>query len=171
MTLSEKTIGAIRKLQEIYPNKRSALVPALFLAQKEKGYLSRETQNAVADMFDVDPNEVNGIVTFYELLFDKPVGMHQLFVCKNVACMLRGSDELLEKICEKLGVSPGGTTEDKEFTVLPSECLAACDRAPMLLGDDVVYGPVKEEDLDAVLDNIRNGRGCPCPISVEEDDA
>ena len=125
--LSQETKKAILDLQQLYPEKRSALIPALHLAQAEKGYLSRDIQNEVAALFGLDANEVNAVVTFYDMFFEEPVGKHLLHVCKNVPCMLRGADELLEMLCQKLNVMPGGTTIDGEFTVLPSECLAACD--------------------------------------------
>jgi NADH-quinone oxidoreductase subunit E len=149
--LSEKTKQAILELQKSYPVKRSALIPALHLAQAEKGYLPRETQNEVAELFGIDPNEVNSVVTFYDMFFEKPVGKHILHVCKNVSCMLRGSDELLSILCQKLQINPRETTQDGEFTVIPCECLGACDKAPMMLVDDKVVGPIKEEELDQIL--------------------
>lgn len=166
--LSEKTRKSILELQKLYPEKRSALIPALHLAQKEAGYLPRETQDEVANLFDIDPNEVHAIVTFYDMFYEEPVGKHLIHVCKNVSCMLRGSDGLLQKLCHKLQVSPGDTTTDGEFTVIPSECLAACDRAPMMLVDDKVVGPVQENDLDRILADAKKGPGHPCPISAKE---
>lgn len=168
MTLSEKTKNRILELQEKYPSKRSAIIPALHLAQAEVGYLPRETQNEVASLFGIDPNEVNGIVTFYDMFFDKPVGKHLIHVCKNVSCMLRGGDEILEKLCQRLHVKPREITEDGEFTVIPSECLAACDLAPMMIVDDTVVGPVKESDLDRIIEEARKSSGHPSPVPAEE---
>lgn len=162
--LSENTKKHILELQGLYPEKRSALIPALHMAQAEVGYLPRETQNEVAALFNIDPNEVNAVVTFYDMFFEKPVGKHLLHVCKNVSCMLRGSDNILEKLCQKLQVSPGETTSDGEFTVIPSECLAACDRAPMILADDKVIGPVQEKDLDQIIAEAKKGAGHPSPV-------
>jgi len=99
--LTEKTRNAILKLQKRYPAKRSAILPALHLAQAEVGCLPKETQHEVAALFDLDPNEVHGIVTFYDMFYEKPVGKHVIHVCKNVSCMLRGSGELLDPICRK----------------------------------------------------------------------
>jgi NADH-quinone oxidoreductase subunit E len=157
--LKEETKQAILELQKRYPEKRSALIPALHLAQAELGYLPRETQNEVAALFGIDPNEVNAVVHFYDMFFEKPVGKHLLHVCKNVSCMLRGCDGLLKTLCHKLNVAPGETTKDGEFTVIPSECLAACDRAPMMLVDEEVVGPVKEADLDSILQKAKQGKG------------
>lgn len=168
MKLSEETRQSILELQKLYPEKRSALIPALHLAQAEVGYLPRETQNEVAALFGIDPNEVNGVVTFYDMFFEEPVGKHLIHVCKNASCMLRGADGLLKNLCQKLQVNPGETTADGEFTVIPSECLAACDRAPMMLVDDRVIGPVKDTDLDEILASAKKGPGHPCPVIMPE---
>jgi NADH-quinone oxidoreductase subunit E len=156
--LSEETRKSILELQKMYPEKRSALIPALHLAQAEVGYLPREIQNEVAALFGIDLNEVNAVVSFYDMFFEEPSGKHILHVCKNVSCMLRGADGLLKKLCSKLQVEPGQTTADGEFTVIASECLAACDRAPMMLVDDKVIGPIKEDDLDRILENVKRER-------------
>lgn len=168
MMLSEKTRTAILNLQKKYPEKRSALIPALHLAQAEAGYLPREVQNEVAVLFEIDPNEVNAVVTFYDMFYEKPVGKHLLHVCKNVSCMLRGADELIEKLCEKLQVKPGGTTADGEFSVIPCECMAACDKAPMMLADNHVIGPIREDELDQILEQIKKGPGHPSPVQIQE---
>lgn len=162
--LNEKTRQAILELQKLYPEKRSALIPALHLAQAEKGYLPVELQAEIANLFDIDVNEVNAVVTFYDMFFDEPVGKHLIHVCKNASCMLRGADGLLKNLCAKLNMEPRETSADGEFTVFPSECLAACDRAPMMLVDDQVYGPVAESDLEMILEKTRKTPGHPSPI-------
>lgn len=162
--LTEKTRELILKLQQEYPDRRSALIPALHLAQEEVGYLPSEVQQEVADLFEIALNEVHSIVSFYDMFFDKPVGKHLLHVCKNASCMLRGSDQILKKICEKLQIAPGETTADGEFTVIPCECLAACDRAPMMLADEKVVGPIQESELDALLEDVKKGSGHPSPV-------
>ncbi len=166
--LSEKTRNAILNLQKKYPERRSALIPALHLAQAEVGYLPRETQNEIAELFDIDHNEVHSVVTFYDMFFEKPVGKHLLHVCKNVSCMLRGADELLEKLCQKLQVKPGETTADGEFSIIPCECMAACDRAPMILADNHVLGPIRDEELEQILEKIKKEPGHPSPVKIHE---
>ncbi len=166
--LKESTKNAILELQKQYPEKRSALIPALHLAQAEAGYLPRETQNEVAELFGIEPNEVNSVVTFYDMFFEEPTGKHHLHVCKNVSCMLRGGDGLLKKLCETLHVQPGGTTADGEFTVIASECLGACDRAPMMIVDNQVVGPVQENELDSLLAEAKKGPGHPSPMEKVE---
>lgn len=166
--LSEEIIQSILDLQKLYPEKRSALIPALHLAQTEKGYLPLETQSEVASLFGIDLSEVHAVVTFYDMFFEEPVGKHVVHVCKNVSCMLRGADGVLNQLCQKLNVQPRETTADGEFTIIPSECLAACDRAPMMLVDERVVGPVKEADLDQILAEARKGGGHPAPVDKPE---
>lgn len=168
MRLSEQTEKAILKLQQQYPKKRSALIPALHLAQNEVGYLPQEIQEQVAALFDIAANEVNAVVTFYEMFFEKPIGKHVIHVCKNISCMLRGSDDIVRSFCQKLNTEPGKVTSDGDFIVLQTECLAACDRAPMALIDEKVVGPIKEEDIDRILDTAKQGKGHPSPVTLDE---
>lgn len=153
--LTEQTRQAILNLQQRYPEKRSALIPALHLAQNEIGYLPLEAQTEVAELFDLAVNEVHALVTFYDMFYEKPMGKHILHVCKNASCMLRGADGLIEKLCQKLQTTPGGTSADGEFSIIPSECLAACDKAPMLLVDEKVIGPIQESDIEQLLETIK----------------
>lgn len=164
--LSEKIQKAILELQKQYPEKRSALIPALHLAQTEVGYLPRDVQNEVAKLFGLSPNEVNSVVTFYDMFHEEPVGKHILHICKNASCMLRGCDEIIQRFCEKLNVKPGETSADGLFTVIPSECLGACDKAPMMLADEKVVGPIKESDIDHILAETKKGHGHPAPVEV-----
>lgn len=153
--LTDKTKEKILDLQKKYPEKRSAIIPALHIAQKEVGYLPTDIQQEVADLFDVNLNEVNSLVTFYEMFYDKPVGKHIVHVCQNVPCMLKGADALMEGICKKLRIKPGETTEDQKFTVFHAECLGACDKAPAVLVGEDSKGPVQLSDIDQFLEDIR----------------
>jgi len=166
--LSEQIKKTILDLQGLYPKKRSALIPALHLVQSEIGFLPREVQEEVAGLFELDVTEVHAVVTFYDMFFEKPVGKHLFHVCKNVSCMLRGSDELLQSLCKKLDVKPGDVSADGEFTVIASECLGACDKAPMMLADEMVYGPVKKEDLDQIIAETKKRPGHPSPVDLSE---
>lgn len=151
--MKETTQKAILALQKKYPERRSALIPALHLTQEEEGgYLPLPLQAEVAALFDIDVNEVQAVVTFYDMFFETPVGKHKIHICKNLSCMLRGADELIEKLHEKVKDQP------EEFTVLPSECLGACDRAPMMIVDETVVGPCQIHDLDKILAEARHAR-------------
>lgn len=168
--INEQVRQEIIKLQKKYPEKRSALIPALHLVQSEIGYLPTEVQEEVAKLFDIHVNEVNSVVSFYDMFFEKPVGKHLIHVCKNLSCMLRGSDGVLKQVCQKLKIKSDGNSEDGEFTVIASECLAACDRAPMMLVNDQVVGPVREEDLDKILEDAKLSHH-PSPIKMGDSHA
>lgn len=152
MKLREETVNKILDLQKKYPVKRSALIPALHMAQDEVGYLPRDIQNEVASLFDLDPNEVNSVVTFYDMFHEEPVGKTVVHVCKNVSCMLRGADALLDALQHKLNITNGETSPDGEYTIIPSECLGACDKAPVCIVGEKVVGPVKADELKKIFD-------------------
>jgi NADH-quinone oxidoreductase subunit E len=155
--LKEEISTSILELQKLYPVKRSALIPALHLAQTQEGYLPAAIQAEVAELFDIAENEVHSIVSFYDMFYEKPVGKHIIHVCKNVSCMLRGADGVISKMCHKLQIRPGETSADGEFTIIPSECLAACDKAPMCIIDETVVGPIKEDEIDSILATAKAG--------------
>lgn len=130
--LAEKYAERIQKIFSKYPDKRSAVMPLLYLAQEEYGYVSEEAMGQVADLCDMDPTLVKSIAGFYTMYSEKPKGKFWLQVCTDLPCALRGADDFHKQLKEYLGVSEGGTTEDGLFTVEHVMCLAACDKAPML---------------------------------------
>lgn len=166
--LSEKTQNDILALKKLYPVARSAIIPALHLAQAEHGYLPSSLQAEVAEMFGIGANEVHSLVTFYDMFYEEPVGKHIIHVCKNISCMLRGCDRLLAQVGAVLGVEPGGTTSDGEFTLIASECLAACDKAPVMLIDDQIVGPVQDDDLKDILSQAKKRPGHAPQVSESE---
>lgn len=151
MMLTEKTRQAILDLQKKYPEKRSALIPALHMAQEELGYLPSAIQDEVADLFGISPNDVYAIVSFYDMFYEKPVGKEIIHVCKNVSCMLRGADSLIDALCKKLKTAPHEVSENGQYSIIPSECLGACDKAPMMIIGEKVVGPVSKEDLGGLF--------------------
>mgnify|MGYP003417684981 FL=1 len=152
-SLCRKTKTAIRELQKVYPDKRSALIPALYLAQKEWGYLSLLIQQEVGEMFDLSLQEVRAVVSFYDLFFEEPVGKHIIRVCTNLSCMLRGSDFVLRAF-EKEGVLERGKTT-REITLLEVECLGACDQAPAALVNEELMGELDEEKVQNIVYQLR----------------
>jgi NADH-quinone oxidoreductase subunit E len=131
-TLTEKHGGLIAKAMAKYPDKRSAVMPLLYIAQQEYGYVSQQGIHDVAEICEMDPTQVQSIAGFYTMYSEKPKGKYWLQVCTDLACALRGADKFHEDLKEYLGVEEGGTTEDGLFTVEHVMCLAACDKAPML---------------------------------------
>ncbi len=152
--LSEETKQAILVALDKYPQRRTAILDALRLAQNEKGFLGPETLNEVADLMELDPNALFTLVTFYDLLHDKPIGRYDLMVCKNLSCYLRGADELTKHIADKLGIGIGETTPDGAFTLRTMECLASCDTAPVMLVNETYYENLTPEKVDKILDEL-----------------
>ena len=132
--LAEKYPERIKQIFAKYPDKRSAVMPLLYLAQEEYGWLTEEALREVAVLCDIDPTQARSIAGFYTMFSEKPKGKYWLQVCTDLPCALRGADQFFHDLCEYLGVDPehGGTTDDGLFTVEPVMCLAACDRAPVL---------------------------------------
>ena len=133
MSLEKKYPKEIKQLLAKYPpeNKRSAVMPLLYLAQREEGYVNKEARKEIAALLDITETEVASIIGFYTLYHDKKAGKYRMQVCTDLPCALRGADEFLDKLCQNLGIKVGETTEDGMVTVEAVMCLAACDRAPM----------------------------------------
>jgi NADH-quinone oxidoreductase subunit E len=131
--LAEKYTQEIKNILEKYPpeERRSAVMPLLYLAQREHMYVDRKDMAEIAEILGISTTEVAGIVGFYSLYYDKPGGRYRLQVCTDLPCALRGAEKFLEELCERLNIEPGGTTADGLITVEAVMCLAACDRAPM----------------------------------------
>jgi NADH-quinone oxidoreductase subunit E len=152
-----------------YPDGRqaSAVLRVLYLAQAAYGHLSDAAIAEVAEVLDMSPTHVRGLVGFYTLFYEAPHGGYVLHVCTDLPCALRGADELLDRLCERVGARPGETSADGLFTVEKVMCLAACDRAPVLqVNLEYVYD-LTDEQLDGLLDGLRRRAAQPgrrrCP--------
>ena len=132
MAIAEKYAKRIETAFAKYPDKRSAVMPLLYLAQEAYGWVSPEGIAEVAELCEMDPTQVKSIAGFYTMYSEQPKGKYWLQVCTDLACALRGADQFHEELKHELGVEEGGTTEDGMFTVEHVMCLAACDKAPML---------------------------------------
>jgi NADH-quinone oxidoreductase subunit E len=132
MALAEKYAKQIEKAFSKYPDKRSAVMPLLYIAQEEYGWVSPEGVQEVADLCEMDATQVKSIAGFYTMYSEQPKGKYWLQVCTDLACALCGADEYYAALKQELGVGDGETTEDGMFTVEHVMCLAACDKAPML---------------------------------------
>jgi NADH-quinone oxidoreductase E subunit len=127
--------GALEEYQRIlgkYPVRRAAIMPVLWLAQREFGYLSVEVQQYVADLMGFPLAWVSGLASFYTMYYKKPIGRYHVQVCTNVSCMLRGSDDILRVVEDRLKIGLGETTADGRFSLDEVECLASCGTAPMV---------------------------------------
>jgi NADH-quinone oxidoreductase E subunit len=152
---SQETEDKFKHLVSIYPQKRSALIPMLLLAQKEHGYVKAETIEYVAQYLGLNPSEVDSIMSFYTLLRRRPVGKYHILICTNLACLLRGSDEIEACIKRKLGVELGHTTPDGLFSAIEFECLGSCTTAPCIQINGEFYENLDVRRTENILDELR----------------
>ncbi len=147
-----KEIEAVRAR---YPDAQAACLPVLHIAQDEFGWLSDEALKLVAHTLGLPEAHVFGVVTFYTMFHRHPVGRKEIMVCTNVSCMLGGGYQVLEQVSKKLGIKPGETTADGEFTLIEEECLAACADAPMAICGQKYFLRLDSAKVDAMLDELR----------------
>jgi NADH-quinone oxidoreductase subunit E len=144
----------IERHMALYPDGRSAALPALAAAQRVHGWCSPEAIDQVACVMGLTPAYLDAVATFYDMLNTEPVGRHSVYVCTNISCSLRGADELYEAMRDGASEGAGGN----EFNVRAFECLGACDIAPMASVDGVYVGPLSLADVPQLLDDVRAGR-------------
>lgn len=147
-----------RDLVALYPQPRSALIPILHIVQEQDGYLTQDGMAHAGELVGLEPAEVFGTASFYDMFHTEPVGKYLVAVCTNIACMLQGAYELLEHAEETLDVGPGGTTEDGMFTLEDAECLALCGNAPCLTVNWRFFGDVDRAGFDKIIADLRSGR-------------
>lgn len=136
---TSENIERINKEIAKYPEKQPAVMATLYIAQEQNGYISNEVMKEVATILDMTSEEVLGIVTFYTMYFQKPMGKNHIQVCTNVSCMLRGGYEIWNQVKEKLGVDNMGVTADQKFSLEEVECLGSCGTAPMIAVNEDYY--------------------------------
>lgn len=156
--LSDEAVAEIRALVPNYPEARGALLPALWVAQREHGWVSRELSEQVAEVLDIPVTWVYEVLSFYVLFHTRPVGRHTIWVCRNLSCALRGYEGILAHLEDRLGIRDGETTADGEFTLMTNECLGACGGAPMMQLDDHYYEDLTPERVDEILERVRSDR-------------
>lgn len=150
-TLSQQEIAEIEAEITHLPDRESAAIDALRVVQEHRGWVSDESLHAIAKLLGMSPDALDSIATFYNLIFRKPVGRHVIMMCDSVSCYVMGCDGLCAALKKKLGVKLGGTTPDDRFTLLPIVCLAACDRAPVMMIDNDLVTNVTVDGLDEIL--------------------
>ena len=156
-----------------YPpeQRQSAILAALYLAQQQQGYITGAAMRFVAGQIGCTPAEVEDVVSFYTMFYTKPVGKYVLNVCRTLSCALLGAERVTEELCAKLGIRPGETTADGEFTLVEVECLGACDRAPVVMVNDDWHERLAPDDAGQFVDDIRaKGRAAftGCHLHVEK---
>jgi NADH-quinone oxidoreductase E subunit len=152
---SQETEDKFKHLASIYPRKRSALIPMLLLAQKEQGYIKAEAIEYIGKYLDLNPSEVDSILSFYTLLRRNPVGKYHIMICTNLACLLQGSDEIETCIKRTLGVKLGEITPDGLFSAIEFECLGSCTTAPVIQVNGEFYENLDVKKTEAIIEDLR----------------
>ncbi len=153
--LSEESKAEIRKIRDEYPDQKSALLPALYLAQRDfGGWLPDEAFDQVAAVMGLPVTAVAAVASFYTMFHRKPVGQYVIQVCTNISCSLLGAEHLLAHIGRNLGIGPGETTQDGRFTLLEVECLGSCGTAPMMQVNDRTYENLTVEKVEQILTRL-----------------
>lgn len=152
---SQESLKEFDKIVAKYPQKNAAMLPVLYLAQKEFGYISSEVMEYVAEIMEVPIARVLGVVTFYTMFNMKPIGRHHIQVCRTLPCALAGSERITAAIKEKLKINLGETTPDGRFTLSEVECLASCGTAPMMQVNDDYYENLTEKSVGEILDRLK----------------
>jgi NADH-quinone oxidoreductase subunit E len=158
--LNEREQLAIRETLDTYQTagrtptqaRRAAAIDALMAVQRERGWLSDETLQELAAELQLSVAELDALASFYTRLFRHPTGRHRVYFCDSLSCWIMGGEALREQLRDRLGITPGETTADERFTLLPTVCLGLCEQAPVLSVDDDIYPITAATDLDEVLD-------------------
>ncbi len=150
--LSAEERTAMEEAIHHYDDARAASIDALKIVQEKHGWVPDGAIYAIADVLGIPATDVEGVATFYNLIFRQPVGRHVITVCDSIGCFLTGSDNLIDGIRQHLGIELGQTTADGRFTLLPICCLGNCDKGPALMVDKDTHGPVTVGDIPSLLE-------------------
>ncbi len=150
--LSDSEQREIEEELSRYPDKQAVCVDALKIVQRHRGWVSDEAVKDVAALLGMSPHEVDGVATFYNLIYRRPVGRHVIHVCDSVSCWVMGCGGVCEHLKEKLGIDLGGTTPDGRFTLLPIVCLGVCDEAPAMMVGGTTHGNLTTEQVNQILE-------------------
>lgn len=164
---SEKVLFEVGEILKRYPDKRSALLPVLNIAQREFGWISEPVMTYVAGLLELTPPKVFEVVTFYTLLNQKPVGKYHIQVCRALSCALMGAEDVVSYLQKKLGIRVGETTPDGLFTLRTVECLASCGTAPMMQVNEAYYENLTRGKMDRIMEGLKKGER-PIPRAMGE---
>jgi NADH-quinone oxidoreductase subunit E len=155
LEFSPETLKKFEETVARYPKKEAAMLPVLYLAQREFGHLSAEAVEYVAKLMDQPPARVQGVVSFYSMYNTKPIGRHHIQVCRTLPCALGGAEKITAFLTQKLGIKPGQTTAEGRFTLSEVECLASCGTAPMMQINDDYYESLTEDKITEIIESLK----------------
>jgi NADH-quinone oxidoreductase subunit E len=150
--LTEEVRAQIAEQVQHYDRRRAGCVEALKIVQQHHGWVSDQDLRDVALLLDMTPDELDGVATFYSMIFRRAVGRHVILICDGVTCWIMGYEDLLAHLVDGLGIGLGETTADGKFTLLPVSCLGTCDHAPALMIDDELYRDLNRDRIDQILE-------------------
>lgn len=153
--LQEEKRATLDRIITRYPEKKAALLPALYLIQEQEGYISKEAMQYIADYLEIPFGHVLGVVTFYTMFYDKPIGKHHIQVCTNISCQLLGAETIVDHIGERCSIKPGQTSGDGKFTLSEVECLGSCGTAPMMQINDDYHENLTQDKINSILDSLK----------------
>ncbi len=151
---SDETHKQFEEVLTHYPNKQAAILPTFWLAQQEFGYLSLEVMEYIAELLDLSPAYVGSVASFYTMFYQKPMGKFHVQVCTNLSCALRGCDNIVSCLQDKLGIPLGQTTDDNVFSLSEVECLGSCGTAPVVQVNDEYHENLTPERVVQLIDDL-----------------
>ena len=152
---NKTVIKEIADIRAKYPDRRSALLPALYIAQREFGWLNLEAMTCVAKSLNLTEADVRGTASFYSMFKDKPAGRHIIQLCTNISCMILGAEKLVDFLGTRYGVQPNGTSEDGRFSLVIMECIGACGTAPAMLVNTDFHENLSEKNIVEILEEYK----------------
>ncbi|MGC2547937.1 MAG: NADH-quinone oxidoreductase subunit NuoE [Silvibacterium sp.] len=138
-----------------YPTRQAVCIDAMKIVQRHRGWVSDENIRDIGELLEMSPADLDGVATFYNLIFRKPVGRHVVMLCDSVSCWIMGYERMREHLISRLGIQFGETTPDNRFTLLPIVCLGACDHAPAMIVNNNLHGDLDRDKIDKLLDECR----------------
>ncbi|MGE5351662.1 MAG: NADH-quinone oxidoreductase subunit NuoE [Acidobacteriota bacterium] len=153
--LSEEERKEIEEEFKLYPDKKAATIEAMKVVQKHRGWLSDESLQDLAEILGMSVEDLDGVATFYNLLYREPVGKHIILLCNSISCYILGYDEIYQALSKVLGIKFGETSPDGRFTLLPVPCLGTCDHAPAMMVDRDLHRDLRPEDLGKILEQYK----------------
>ena len=155
LEFSQETLKKFNDIVARYPRREAAMIPVLYLAQDEFGYLSPEAIDYVAGIMEVPSARLYGLATFYTMLRLKPIGKYHIQICRTLSCVLAGSERISDLLSKKLGIGAGETTSDGRFTLTEVECIASCGTAPVMQINEETYEGLSEKKVEEILQALR----------------
>ncbi|MGE5431477.1 MAG: NADH-quinone oxidoreductase subunit NuoE [Syntrophomonadaceae bacterium] len=150
--LSEEEKKEIEEEFKLYPHKKAATIEAMKVVQKHRGWVSDESLKDLAEMLEVSTEDLDGVATFYNLIFRRPTGRHVILLCNSISCYIMGYNEIYQALSNVLGIKFGETSSDGRFTLLPVPCLGTCDHAPAMMIDKNLHRDLTPENLGKILE-------------------